>query len=86
MIIGSSNHLQNLSETLQTTFNRKCSINLSTTAKNINQIAIPLVTFITLSSFCIVRADPFTDCIDHCNATTSSGLPRMLCYLICSMI
>lgn len=85
MIIGSSYQLQNVSETLQATSNTRYSINLLGTAKNINQIAIPLVTFIALSSLCLVRADPFTDCIDHCNATTSSGLPRMLCYLICSM-
>lgn len=86
MIISFSNQLHNLPETVDVTFNRKYSSHLSTIAKNIHQIAIPLVTFMALSSFRIVRADPFTDCIDHCNATTSSGLPRMLCYLICSMI
>lgn len=86
MIINFSNQLHNLSETVHATFNTKYSSRLSTITKHIHQIAIPLVTFVALSSFSIVGADPFTDCIDHCNATTSSGLPRMLCYLRCSMI
>ncbi len=85
MLVSSLSQLGTIPARIQDSFSIKYSQNLPTIAEVINKIALPAITFFALASIPVVRADAFTECIDQCEATTSPGLARMLCYLVCAI-